>query len=200
MIVIIDYGMGNLASVYNAFRKVGKDRVEVTNLPEKIEQADKLVLPGVGAFEEAMKNLQRFGLIEPIKNTVKKGNYLLGICLGFQLLFERSYEGGCFEGLGLLEGDVVRFNVELPVPHMGWNEAEFTGTCKIFDGLGKKVYFYFDHAYYPQPKDDSIVVAWTEYGLRFPSAVYKDSIYGVQFHPEKSHKNGLKIIQNFSAL
>ena len=196
MIAIIDYGMGNLASVYNAFVKTGCPDIEITSDPARVMAADKLVLPGVGAFEDAMKNLRRDGLIEPILENVARGKPFLGICLGYQLMFEKSYEGGEFPGLGLLKGSVVRFEVTLPVPHMGWNETVFRdGSGPLFDEFSGGVYFYFDHAYIPLPEDESVIAGTTEYQTEFVSAVRKGNIFGAQFHPEKSHENGLKIIQ-----
>ncbi len=199
-VAIIDYGMGNLASVYNAFVKTGYTNVVVTSSPEKVRRASKMVLPGVGAFEDAMKNLRASGLDTAIKDSVGEGRPLLGICLGFQLVFERSYENGVFEGLGILEGDVVRFDVSLPVPHMGWNEATFARPDGIFRQFeGRSVYFYFDHGYYPKAAPE-IVVATTEYEIVFPSVVSRGSVYATQFHPEKSHKNGLSIIKAYAEI
>lgn len=198
MIAIIDYGMGNLASVFNAFKKVGCNDVVITDDVEKVKQADKIVLPGVGAFEDAMKNLCQSGLDAAIRSDVSDGKPFLGICLGFQLIFERSYENGDFEGLGLLKGNVVQFDIDLPVPHIGWNQAEFICENSLFDGLDKNVYFYFDHSYYPVVENNDVIIAHTNYGVEFTSIVAKDNIYATQFHPEKSHNSGLKIIENFS--
>jgi glutamine amidotransferase len=200
MIAIIDYGMGNLASVYNAFNKVGATDIKITSDPDEISKADKLVLPGVGAFEDAMKNLKAGNLIIPILESVDMGKPFLGICLGFQLVFEKSYENGVFEGLGIFKGEVVRFNIDEPVPHIGWNEAEFCKVSPLSDGLSGSVYFYFDHSYYPVPKDKDIICAVTGYETKFASVINRDNIYAVQFHPEKSHTNGLKIIANFAEL
>ncbi|NPV01637.1 MAG: imidazole glycerol phosphate synthase subunit HisH [Brevinematales bacterium] len=200
MIAIIDYGMGNLASVYNAFVKTGFGDIKITSDPADLRRADKLVLPGVGAFEDAMKNLRRDKLVDPILESVAAGKPFLGICLGYQLMFERSCEGGNFEGLGIMKGDVVRFDISLPVPHMGWNETLIKDGAGVFDGLAGNVYFYFDHAYYPLPSDESVIAGTTEYETVFVSAVRKGNVYGAQFHPEKSHNNGLKIISNFGKL
>lgn len=200
MIRIIDYGMGNLASVYNAFRKVGVQRVEISSDPQAIRQAEALVLPGVGAFEDAMKNLRANGLVEPILEHASAGKPFLGICLGFQLIFEKSYENGEWDGLGLLKGEVRRFEVELPVPQIGWNTAGFRKNPGVFSSFEGEVYFYFDHGYYPEPENPEVVAAVTDYGVEFPSAIAKGNIFATQFHPEKSHKNGLRIIENFGKL
>jgi glutamine amidotransferase len=200
MIGIIDYGMGNLASVKNAFESRSIDGVEIVSDAAGIEQSKKLVLPGVGAFEDAMKNLRAAGLVKPIMESIRAGKPFLGICLGYQLLFERSFENGKFEGLGVFAGDVVRFDVKLPVPHMGWNTADFLKPEGVFDGYGRNVYFYFDHAYYPVVKDPSIIAAKTSYGVEFVSAVVCGNVSGAQFHPEKSHNNGLTLIDRFGRL
>lgn len=199
-IAIIDYGMGNLASVYNAFVKTGHQNAEITSSPDDVRKAGKVLLPGVGAFEDAMKNLRASGMDKAIMDSVGEGKPFLGICLGFQLIFERSYENGVFEGLGILEGDVVRFDVSLPVPHMGWNEAVFAKPEGIFRQFAdKSVYFYFDHGYYPKAPAD-IVTATTEYETVFPSVVSRGNVFATQFHPEKSHRNGLAIIEAFASL
>jgi glutamine amidotransferase len=150
-IAIIDYGMGNLASVYNAFVKTGFSNAKIVSSPDDVRKAGKVILPGVGAFEDAMKNLRASGMDTAIKDSVGEGKPFLGICLGFQLIFERSYENGVFEGLGILEGDVVRFDVSLPVPHMGWNEANFVRPEGIFKQFAdRSVYFYFDPRLLPE--------------------------------------------------
>lgn len=200
MIGIIDYGMGNLASVFNAFKKIGCDEVKIVENGDELRKADKMILPGVGAFEDAMKNLRRDGFVDAIHDGVKAGKPLLGICLGFQLIFEKSYENGEFEGLGLFEGSVVRFETDLPVPHMGWNTAVFRKSDGIFSGMSGNHYFYFDHAYYPVPARKEVIVSTTEYGVEFASAVMRDNVCATQYHPEKSHKNGLKIVKAFSKL
>ncbi len=194
--------MGNLASVYNAFKKTGCNEVKITADPKELEAADKLVLPGVGAFEDAMKNLNQSGQADVIKAAVKQGKPLLGVCLGFQLIFEKSYENGEWQGLGLLPGIVRRFEIEEPVPHMGWNQASFKASDSVFRHIqGQEVYFYFDHAYYVEPGEPGIVAADTEYGdVIFCSAASRDNIYATQFHPEKSHDQGLAIIEKFAGL
>ena len=221
MIGIVDYNMGNLASVINAFKKVGANAVLESD-PEKIGDYDRLILPGVGAFGDAMAHLKENGMDEAIKAFAASDKPLLGICLGMQLLFESSEEFGSHEGLGLIPGKVVafdesRFNHPLKVPHMGWNEMFCRGltsddnakalssagltptTTKLFEGLPNDFYLYFVHSYHAVC-DDRYAIGKTYYGYEFVSAVQNDNIYGIQPHPEKSHENGLKIIENFSKL
>ncbi len=203
MIGIVDYNMGNLASVINAFYKVGADATLESD-PSKIKQYDKLILPGVGAFGDAMDHLQSNGMDEAVKEFAASGKPLMGICLGMQLLFERSQEFGEREGLGLIEGEVVPFNKShfdhsLKVPHMGWNELFVQKETTLFDGLGKDFYLYFVHSFHAVC-DDKYAIGKTHYGYEFTSAVQKENIYGIQPHPEKSHENGLKIIENFVKL
>jgi glutamine amidotransferase len=195
--------MGNLASVINAFEKVGA-KIAVESDPTKLQNYDKLILPGVGAFGDAMEHLQENGMDEAIKAYAKSGKPLLGICLGMQLLFESSEEFGTTQGLGLIEGKVVAFDAskfdhQLKVPHMGWNELFVQNDTKLFDGLSKEFYLYFVHSFHALC-DDRYVIGKTYYGYEFVSAVNKENIYGIQPHPEKSHENGLKIIENFVAL
>jgi len=200
--------MGNLASVINAFEKVGAD-IAVESDPTKLQNYDKLILPGVGAFGDAMKHLKENGMDEAVKAYAKSGKPLLGICLGMQLLFESSEEFGNHKGLGLIEGKVVafdesKFDHKLKVPHMGWNEMfQIVGTppraCPLFAGLDDEFYLYFVHSYHAVC-DDKYAIGKTYYGYEFVSAVNKDNIYGIQPHPEKSHENGLKIIENFVKL
>ena len=203
MIGIVDYNMGNLASVINAFESVGAD-IAVESDPEKLQNYDKLILPGVGAFGDAMEHLKSNGMDRAVKEYAKSGKPLLGICLGMQLLFESSEEFGSNEGLGLIEGKVVafdelKFDHKLKVPHMGWNELFKQNKNKLFDGLDKEFYLYFVHSFHAVC-DDMYAIGKTYYGYEFVSAVNKDNIYGIQPHPEKSHENGLKIIENFVAL
>jgi len=200
MIAIIDYNMGNLASVKNAFAKLGKEAVVESN-PEKFQEYDKLILPGVGAFGDAMQHLKERHMVEAIKAFAKSGKPMLGICLGMQLLFERSQEFGEHEGLGLIKGNVVKFDNEkfdepLKVPHMGWNRM-FTKEHPLFEGLDDEHYLYFVHTYHVTCKDEDDIIGETYYGYKFTSAVAHDNIMGIQPHPEKSHKNGLKILENF---
>lgn len=226
MIAIIDYGMGNLRSVEKAFEKVGFDTV-VTDKPEIIENADKIVLPGVGAFKDAKDGLQERNLIEPIKNHIKQNKLFLGICLGLHLLFTRSYEDGVHEGLDIVPGEVVRFNAdrlnmdktggqkevtgslgELPVvnsqklkiPHMGWNTIQEKKEVPVLKGLPVDPYMYFVHSYFVVPDRDEVVAAETEYGVPFVSMISIDNIFAMQFHPEKSQQYGLAILKNFGEL
>lgn len=197
MIAVIDYGMGNLRSVQKALEAVGA-KTKVTSQPEDMEDADKLVFPGVGAFGEAMKELKHLGLIGPIKDAIALGKPFLGLCLGLQLLFEKSEEAPGVKGLSVLKGEVKRFKFKGPgfkVPHMGWNSID--QRQKVLNGVPKKTYMYFVHSYYVKPKDSKIVMTTTDYGIRFVSGIHKDNIYGFQFHPEKSQKTGLRILENF---
>lgn len=201
MIAIIDYGMGNLRSVQKAFEKFCSN-VIVSASANDILKADKIVLPGVGAFKTAMDELKKRGLIDPIKESIEKGRPFLGICLGLQLLFSESEEGGRIKGLDVIKGKVKRFKHKdgLKIPHMGWNRIEAKskgGRAKIFDGVGDGSYMYFVHSYYAAPKDKDVILCETDYGRNFTSGVHKDNVYGFQFHPEKSQSAGLKIVENF---
>jgi len=203
MIAIIDYNMGNLASVQNAFAKLGKETV-VESDPAQFGKYDKLILPGVGAFGDAMEHLRERGMIEAIKEFAASGKPMLGICLGMQLLFESSEEFGSHEGLGLIKGhvkhfDVNRFEESLKVPHMGWNRM-FTKEHPLFDGLDDMHYLYFVHTYHVECSDEADIIGETYYGYKFTSAVAHENIMGIQPHPEKSHKNGLQILENFIKL
>mgnify|MGYP001397597984 FL=1 len=200
MIGIVDYKMGNLASVINAFAKVGA-AVALESDPGKLDQYDKLILPGVGAFGDAVKHLKSNGMDEAVKRFARSGKPLLGICLGMQLLFESSEEFGSHEGLGLIPGKVVafdesRFDHPRKVPHMGWNELFKQKETPLFKGLPDAFYLYFVHSYHVQC-DDAYAIGKTHYGYAFVSAVQNGNIFGIQPHPEKSHNNGLKIIENF---
>jgi len=203
MIGIVDYNMGNLASVINAFTKVGAD-AKVESDPAKLSDYDKLILPGVGAFGDAMEHLKANGMDSAIVEYANSGKALLGICLGMQLLFDSSEEFGSTDGLGLIEGRVIgfdekRFDHPLKVPHMGWNEMFVESDISLFDGMNSDFYLYFVHSYHAVC-DDRYTIGKTYYGYEFTSAVKKDNIYGIQPHPEKSHQNGLKIIENFVKL
>ena len=203
MIGIVDYNMGNLASVINAFTKMGVDAALESD-PSKLSQYDKLILPGVGAFGDAMEHLQSNGMDLAVKAFVASGKPLLGICLGMQLLFESSEEFGSSQGLGLIEGKVVafdesKFDHSLKVPHMGWNEMFKQSNTPLFDGLDDDFYLYFVHSYHAIC-EDKYAIGKTHYGYEFVSAVQKENIYGIQPHSEKSHENGLKIIENFVKL
>lgn len=196
MIAIIDYGMGNLRSVEKGFLKVGVDARVVTD-SRSVNDAEAVVLPGVGAFRDCMRNLDRMKLIEPILKSVRNGKPYLGICLGLQMLFTESEEFGVYKGLDVLKGKVVRFQVDLKVPHMGWNTVRLLKKPPIFDGIKDESYFYFVHSYYVAPNDEGIIAGTTDYGMTFTSMVWKDNIIATQFHPEKSQETGLKILKNF---
>lgn len=199
MIVIIDYGMGNLKSVSKAFLKLGEN-VKVSSLPEDVDNADAIVLPGVGAFGDCMRNLSLKGLIEPVIRAIEKGKPYLGICLGLQILFNESEEFGLTKGLGIIPGRVKRFsfqNRELKIPHMGWNSIKIIRPSPLFKEIPDGSYFYFIHSYYVVPEDISVVAAETEYGERFVSSIWKDNIMATQFHPEKSQSLGLKVLMGF---
>jgi glutamine amidotransferase len=201
MIAIIDYQMGNLRSVQKGFEKVGH-RAVITSDPRELERADKVVLPGVGAFGDAMAELRRRELVEPIRAAVDSGKPFLGICLGLQLLFDTGYEGGTHEGLGILRGEVVRFNLphEYKVPHMGWNQLAIRRPAPLLAGLPDRVHCYFVHSYYVVPADAEIVAAETDYPTPFCSVVWRDNLFATQFHPEKSQRHGLRMLANFAEL
>ncbi len=202
MIAIIDYGVGNLFSLKSSFESIGA-KVVVTGDPEVIRNADKIILPGVGAFEDAAKKLKKDGLDIVIKEEAAKGKPLMGICLGMQLLFEKSYEYGCHEGLGLIKGDVIGMDktipAELKIPHIGWNALHFTKDSKLFKYIKNGDHVYFVHSYYAANCDDA-VIATAEYGLELTAAVEYKNVYGCQFHPEKSSDVGLSILKAFSEI
>jgi len=200
MIGIVDYNMGNLASVKNAFDLLG-EKVVVESDPNKLHTYDKLILPGVGAFGDAMEHLRIRGMDQAVREYAASGKYLFGICLGMQLLFDSSEEFGLNEGLGLIQGRVVafdssRFHTPLKVPHMGWNRM-FTKQHPLFEGLDEAHYLYFVHSYHVLCETEANSIGESVYGYRFSSAVANENVMGIQPHPEKSHKNGLKILQNF---
>lgn len=201
MIAIIDYQMGNLRSVQKGFEKVGHPAT-ITSDPEVLARADKVVLPGVGAFEDAIAELRRRELVEPIRRAVDSGKPFLGICLGLQLLFDIGYENGAHQGLGIVAGEVVRFDLppEYKVPHMGWNQLRFRAPSPLVAGLADGVYCYFVHSYYVVPKDKSVIAAETDYPAPFCSMIRRDNLFAVQFHPEKSQRDGLRMLQNFAEL
>ncbi|HYA12264.1 MAG TPA: imidazole glycerol phosphate synthase subunit HisH [Thermodesulfovibrionales bacterium] len=196
MIAIIDYGMGNLRSVEKGFLKVGVDARVVTT-PQAVEGAQAVVLPGVGAFRDCMRNIERMSLIESVVRSIRKGKPYLGICLGLQVLFTESEEFGIYKGLDILKGKVVRFQVDLKVPHMGWNNVKILRSPPIFDGIQDDSFFYFVHSYYVVPDDNNVIAATSDYGVTFTSMVWKDNIFATQFHPEKSQETGLRILKNF---
>jgi len=194
MIVVIDYNVGNVRSVCNAFRHIGCD-VALSCEPAAIEDATGLVLPGVAAFGYAVKALGPLAGL--IKKVAQAGKPLLGICVGYQMLFEESCEYGRHEGLGLISGSVVPLPAGRVIPHMGWNLVKLPEDMDLFAGLGSEKHFYFAHSYYAEVADDGAKIALTDYGFDLPASVQKDKIFGTQFHPEKSGKAGLKILQNF---
>ncbi|MBL0686844.1 MAG: imidazole glycerol phosphate synthase subunit HisH [Sulfurospirillum sp.] len=203
MIALIDYNMGNLRSVSNAFDKIGS-HVEIVKDPNKLKDFDKIVLPGVGAYKDAMRSLKSNGMQEAIIEFAKSGKHLLGICLGMQLLLESSEEFGFTQGLGLVEGNVkkfnkLQFNYKLKVPHMGWNKLFVQTNSKLFKDIDREIYLYFIHSFHAICPE-KFIVGKTFYGYDFASAIEKENIYGFQPHPEKSHVNGLKILKNFVKL
>jgi glutamine amidotransferase len=212
MIAIIDYGMGNLRSVEKGFLKVGVD-VTVTNKPDVVSNAEAVVLPGVGAFKDCMRELTSLELTGAVVDAIKKGKPYLGICLGLQVLFSESEEFGRCKGLDILRGSVVKFDFEerklrtpnsqlstLKVPHMGWNELNIQKENPLFKGIPDKSYFYFVHSFYVVPDDKAIVATTTDYGIEFTSSIWKGNIFAVQFHPEKSQTFGLQMLKNFGEI
>ena len=201
MIAIIDYNAGNLKSVEKALHFLEEDCVITRNFHE-IETADKVILPGVGAFGDAMYNLKKYGLDEVLREVAKRQIPLLGICLGLQLLFERSDETPGVEGLGILKGEILRIPdcPGLKIPHMGWNSLHLQNSGRLFKDIPENTYVYFVHSYYLQADDEDIVAATTEYGVKIHAAVEKDNIFACQFHPEKSSTVGLQILKNFVSL
>jgi glutamine amidotransferase len=208
MIAIVDYGMGNLRSVHKAAEQVGME-AQVTSARRGIMDATKIILPGVGAFRDCMHNLEELHLLEPIVRSIERGKPFLGICLGLQLLFEESDEFGLHKGMGILPGKVTRFpdairdaeaDAPLPIPHMGWNTVEIRKETPLFAGIESGSYFYFVHSYYAIPHNPDDIAAVTPYGVEFVCAVQRENVYAVQFHPEKSQENGLRLLRNFGAL
>jgi len=202
MTAIIDYGMGNIHSVQKALELSG-EKVILTNRAQDILSSDKAVLPGVGAFAEAMLELEKQGLLPSLKEYIKSKRPFLGICLGMQLLFESSQEADKTKGLGLLKGTVRRFKAGcgLKIPHMGWNQLKIkNNSCPLLTDIPDNAYLYFCHSYYACPRQGEITAASSDYGEEFSCVVWQDNIFGVQFHPEKSQKTGLKIIENFIKL
>jgi glutamine amidotransferase len=201
IIAIIDYGMGNLRSVQKGFEKVGHQAV-VTSDPDVLRRAGKVVLPGVGAFEDAMAELRSRGLISPVLAAIDSGRPFLGICLGLQLLFDVGYENGQHQGLGVLRGEVVRFDLpkEFSIPHMGWNQLAVRNRPPVLEGLADETYVYFVHSYYVVPQDTAVIATETDYGGPFCSMIWRDNVFATQFHPEKSQSDGLRILKNFAEL
>ncbi len=198
MVAIIDYDAGNIRSVEKAVALLGHEAV-VTGKQEMILSADHVILPGVGAFGDAMDKLKRFGLIETIREAVRRKLPFLGICLGLQLMFESSEEAPGVEGLGLLPGKILRIpdGEGLKIPHIGWNSLKFPNQGRLFRGIAEDAYVYFVHSYYLQADDPQIVTATTEYGTLIHASVERDNLFACQFHPEKSSEPGLMILQNF---
>ena len=198
MIAIVDYGMGNLRSVSKAFEAVGHREV-VTRDAKVIGNASHVVLPGVGAFGDCMANLDRYGLIDPVRMAIQSGKPFLGICLGLQLLFTESEEFGYHKGLDILPVKIRRFAVDpaLKVPHMGWNQVNIQRHCQMFDEIPDGSNWYFVHSYFVDPSDKQITATTTTYGIPFVSSIWKDNIVACQFHPEKSQAVGLRLIKNF---
>ncbi|MBN2209765.1 MAG: imidazole glycerol phosphate synthase subunit HisH [Sedimentisphaerales bacterium] len=206
MIGIIDYGMGNLHSVRKAFIAAGA-AVDIVTTAEGIRGADKIVLPGVGAFRDAIATLEEKKLIEPILESMRSGKWFLGICLGLQLLFDESEEDGRYKGLGVISGRVIRFDFggrtnapDLKIPHMGWNALDIRRKAPIYHNIASGAHVYFVHSYYVAPTDDDVVATTTDHGGPFVSSIWKDNVMAVQFHPEKSQVVGLKMLENFAKL
>ena len=203
MIALLDYGSGNLRSVHKSLLKVGA-AVRLVQRPEEIGDAAGLVLPGVGAFDDCIHALRQQELLEAAKQFITTGKPFLGICVGYQALFERSEEfNSCAAGLGVFQGSVVRFSAKngLKIPQIGWNQLEIVQTdCPLYRGIASGSYVYFVHSFYPQPADESIVATRTDYGDHFASSVWRDNVFATQFHPEKSQKVGLQLLKNFVEL
>jgi glutamine amidotransferase len=201
VIAILDYDAGNIKSVEKALKLLGQE-VTVTRDREAILKADKVILPGVGAFGDAMEKIRRYGLYEVIHEVTGRGTPFLGICLGLQLLFERSEESPGAEGLGILKGEILRIPDApgLKVPHMGWNSLEFRENGRLFEGLQKEPYVYFVHSYYLKAADEGIVTAVTEYGTQIHASVESGNVFACQFHPEKSSDVGIRILKNFLSI
>lgn len=203
MIAIIDYGAGNLRSVNKALEKLGHENV-ITDNPTIIENASGIILPGVGTFGALMSNMKSKGLIDPLMDSIKNSKPYLGICIGMQILFEKGHENGMHKGLGIFPGEVIKFH-GLPhdhkIPHMGWNNVKFEQyNNALFEDIEDNSKFYFVHSYHVDTNQNEVIAATTEYGYKFTSGVHKDNIYGTQFHPEKSGKIGLQLLDNFAKL
>lgn len=199
MIGIIDYGMGNLYSVRNAFLSLGK-AARIISQPRELLQFRLVVLPGVGSFGDAMAILNKSGLTSAIRQYIRSGRILLGICLGVQLFFESSQESPGIKGLGIIKGNVVRFRGDIKIPHIGWNQLRIAKQHPLLAKVEEDFFVYFCHSYYVKPKDSRVILCTTEHGKEFVSVVAQDNVMGLQFHPEKSQQVGLKILENFTRL
>jgi glutamine amidotransferase len=203
VIALLDYGSGNLRSVHKSLLKVGAD-VRIVQRPDEIGDARAMVLPGVGAFDDCINALRKQELLEAAREFIQTGKPFLGICVGYQALFERSEEfNSCAAGLGIFQGSVVRFNetAGLKIPQIGWNQLDIVQTdCPLYRGIASGSYVYFVHSFFPQPVDKSIIATRTDYGDTFASSVWRDNVYATQFHPEKSQKVGLRLLKNFVEL
>jgi len=203
VIALLDYGSGNLRSVQKALLKAGAD-VRVAKSPREIGDAQAMVLPGVGAFDDCIQAMQKQDLLEAARQFIESGKPFLGICVGYQALFERSEEfNSCAAGLGIFKGSVVRFNEKsgLKIPQIGWNQIEIAKRdCPLYRGIENGSYVYFVHSFYPQPTDQSIVATRTDYGNTFASSIWRDNVFATQFHPEKSQRIGLQLLKNFVEL
>jgi len=196
MIAVVDYGAGNLRSVTNAIAKLGYG-MKITSRPEDVQNAQMVILPGVGAAGDTMKSLEELGMAEPIRRFIAEERPFLGICIGLQVLFAGTEEGGWYECLGVLPGRVRRLPDGLKIPHMGWNQVRQKVSHPVFDGIPDEANFYFVHSYYAEPEDNSLVAGETDYGISFCSMVARGSLVATQFHPEKSGEYGLKMYDNF---
>jgi len=196
MIAVVDYGAGNLRSVTNAIARLGYG-MKITSHPEDVQNAQMVILPGVGAAGDTMRSLEELGMVEPIRQFIAEGRPFLGICIGLQVLFTGTEEGGWYECLGVLPGRVRRLPDGLKIPHMGWNQVRQRVSHPVFDGIPDEANFYFVHSYYAEPEDGSLVAGETDYGISFCSMVARGSLVATQFHPEKSGEYGLKMYDNF---
>lgn len=201
MIAIIDYQMGNLRSVQKGFERVGH-AAAITSDPSILAKASKIVLPGVGAFADAIAELHRRELVGPINDAIESGKPFLGICLGLQLLFDHGFEDGEHEGLGIIPGEVRKFEIpsEYKVPHMGWNQVRFQRRAPIFEGISNDAHFYFVHSYYVVPEDEGVIDGEASYPDPFCASIWRDNLFATQFHPEKSQGDGLRVLRNFAEL
>lgn len=198
MNIIIDYGLGNLESVYTAFEKLGIE-TKISSDKDEIAAATSLILPGVGAFRDAIKALHETNLIPIIKEHVKKGKFLMGICLGMQLLYEKSYENGEYEGLGIIKGSVEKLEIDFKIPHMGWNNLKFNKNDEILKYIKEDDYVYFVHSYYVNSSNEELI-AYAKYGEKIPAIVRNNNVYGIQFHPEKSSDVGFNILRAYGEM